>query len=271
MPDDVQPGTGQGTEDTGSPYDSYLQSVPDEARGAAEQWFRDTSKGLDAKLQEAAELRQQWEPYKDVQGTLTSYDPEQLSQLLAWHQQVTSSDEAFQGWIKQAAEEAGLTLAEQQQLANAEEQGELTREEVQQLIQQTAEQRFAPIQEQLGQLEAEKAVEYETQAIDHAFAEIQTENKLELSKDQKAVILDLGMPLAFDAKGNELPMGDASWVKAGFDRWREITTAGQRAFVEQKATQPAQALSTGGSPALKPITSFEDANGALRERLRQQS
>jgi hypothetical protein len=272
MPEDVQPGTGQGTEDTGSPYDSYLQTVPDEARGAAEQWFRDTSKGLDAKLQEAAELRQTWEPFQQVQDTLTQYDPEQLSQLLAWHQQVTADDGAFKAWITQAAQEAGLTLAEAEaQVEQQVQDGEITPERIQELAQAAAQERIGPIEQQLTQLQSERAVDFEAQAIDQAFAAIQTDTKLELSKEQKAVILDLGMPLAVDAKGQELPMGDASWVKAGFDRWKEITAAGQRAFVEEKAQQPAQALTSGGTPALKPITGWGEANSALRERLRQQT
>jgi DNA-binding transcriptional MerR regulator len=267
MAEDAQPTEGQGPEVTGSPYDSYLQAVPEEAKEAAEQWFRDTSKGLDAKLQEAAELRNTLGPYKDVD--LSSYDPESLSQLIAWHQQVTGDQDAYKAFIEQEAREMGLTEKEAEEIIAAEQDG-ATPEAVQQLVQQIAEERLAPIEEQFTQLQQEKAVDHEVQAIDQAFAELQTEHKLELSKDQKAMILDLGMPLAYDEKGNELPMGDASWVKAGFDRWEEITTAGARTFVETKAQTPGSALTTGATPALKPITDWKDANDALRERLRQQ-
>ena len=269
MPDDVQPQEGQGTEGTESPYDSYLQSVPPEAKEAAEQWFRDTSKGLDAKLQEAAQLRNTLGPYKDVD--LSGYDPEDLSQLLAWHQQVTANPDTFKEWLTREAQEAGITPAEEEQLEQAEESGELTREQIQQLIQQTAEERLGPVQAQVTALEEREAVNEESQAIDKAFGEIQNENKLELTKDQRAVILDLGMPLALDEKGNELPMGDSSWVKAGFDRWREIQSAGQRLFVEEKAAQPSGSLTAGGTPQFKPATTFEEANAQMRERLRQQS
>jgi hypothetical protein len=273
MPDDAQPAEGQGSEATGSPYDSYLQSVPNEAREAAEQWFRDTSKGLDAKLQEAAEFQKEWEPFQQVQEYLAPFkeNPQQLAELVAWQQQVTSSDEAYKQWLENAAKEAGITPAEEAALEDAEVQGELTREEVQQLIQQTAEERMAPLQEQFQALEAERMVDTEAQSIEQAFAQIQAESKLELSKDQKAVILDLGMPLAIDGKGNELPMGDASWVAKGFDRWKAITAEGAKAFVEDKASQPGPAMTTGGAAALKPITSMEEARAALRERLRQQS
>ncbi|HKI16816.1 MAG TPA: hypothetical protein VKA15_03010, partial [Isosphaeraceae bacterium] len=111
----------------------------------------------------------------------------------------------------------------------------------------------------------------ETTGIDQAFAALQTEFKLELTTDERAMILDLGMPLAYDAKGAELPVGDNSWVRAGFERFREIATAGQRAFVEDKTAQPGAALTAGGTPAFKPTTSFKEAGEQLRERMRQQT
>ena len=269
MPDDVQPTEGQGTEAAGSPYDSYLQTVPEEAKEAAEQWFRDTSKGLDAKLQEAAELQKSFGQFKDVD--LSGYQPEDLSQLIAWHQQITSSDEAFREWLAATAKETGLTPAEQDEVAEAEETGELTREQVEQLVQQMAEQRVGPLQEQLTNIETEKQVDYENQSIGDALQALQSEFKLDLTNEQKAVILDLGLPLAYDEKGSELPLGDSSWVRAGFDRWKEIQSLGAKTFVEEKAQQPGATLTAGGTPALKPITSFQDANAAMRERLRQQS
>lgn len=274
MADDAQPPEGQGSDAGGSPYDSYLNTVPEEARPAAEQWFRDTSKGLDAKLQEAAELKKTWEPYEPLRETLQQYDPEAASQLFAWYEQVYSDPQAKKEWLEATYREEGLTAPQAEAAAELEEDGQdgqVSQERLQQLIQELAEQRLAPIQEQMSTIQEEKAVDFETSSIDQAFQQIQSESKLDLSKDQKAVILDLGMPLAFNEKGEELPMGDASWVKAGFDRWKEITAAGQAAFVEDKLGQPSPSLSAGGTPSLRPITSFEDANAAMRERLRQTS
>ncbi len=267
MPDDAQPPEGQGTEAPGI-FDPYLQAVPEEARDAVAGYLKDAEKNVNGRLSEAAELQKTLGPFKDVD--LTGYQPEELSQLLAWHQQVTASDEAFQTWLRTSAEEAGLTQAQETDLAEKEEAGELTREEVQQLIQQTRDEQLGPLQEEVRSIRETEAVNTEHQAIDEAFGQIQSEFKLDLTKDQKAVILDLGMPLAYDAKGEELPAGDASWVRGGFDRWREIQAAGQKLFVEEKAQQPGASLTAGGTPALKPITSYEDANAALRERLRQQ-
>src|SRR5437899_681924 len=146
MPDDAQPDEGQGSEAIGSPYDSYLQTVPDEARSAAEDWFRDTSKGLDAKLQEAAELKKALGPYQQVEG-LSNYQPDQLQELLGWHQQIVSSPEAYQQWLAQEAEQAGFTKAEAEELQDAEATGELTPEAVQKIIDERVQQALGPITE----------------------------------------------------------------------------------------------------------------------------
>ena len=267
MDEHVQPDEGQGGETTAGIFDPYLSAVPEEARDAVAGYLKDAEKNVNGRLQEAAELQQSLGAYKDVD--LPGYEPEDLQQLLQWHQQVTSSDDAFREWLRQSAEEAGLTPAQEDVLEDAEATGELSREEVQQLIQQTAEERMGPLQEEVTTFRQEKEVDTEASAIDQAFSEIQSEFKLDLTKDQKAVIMDLGMPLAVDAKGNELPMGDASWLKAGFDRWKEITAQGQKAFIEEKASMPGSPLTAGGTAAQKPITSFADANSAMRERLRQ--
>jgi hypothetical protein len=268
MADDVQPQEGQGDAGTGGLFDSYLQAVPEDARETVESYLKDAEKNVNSRLEEAAELKKTWEPYKDVQDSLSQYDPEQLSELFAWHQQVTASPEAFNEWLAQASKEAGITPQEEQELSEAEESGELTQERVQQIVQEAAEQRFQPMEQQMEAIQAEKAVDVEATAIDHAFGAIQSENGLELTKEQKAVILDLGMPLAFTEKGDELPMGDASWVKGGFDRWKEITTEGQRAFVEQKANQPQGSLTAGGTPKPRDPTDWGEAGEILKERLR---
>jgi len=266
MPDDLQPDEGQGDAGTGI-FDPYLSAVPEDARESVASYLKDAEKNVNGRLAEAAELQKSLGPYKDVD--LAGYDPETLSQLIAWHQQTTADPDAYRQFIESEATELGITPKEAEEVVAAEESGEITREQIEQQIQQIAEERLNPVQEQLTALQEEKAVDAETQSIDQAFAQIASEFKLELNKDLRAQILDLGMPLAYDAKGNELQMGDASWVRKGFDRLKEITDAGNRTFVEEKVAMPGGALTAGGTAAQKPITSYDDANAALRERLRQ--
>lgn len=258
MPDDVQPDEGQGDSGSGgSPYDSYLQDVPEQAREAAEAWFKDTSKGLDAKLQEAAALQKTWEPYKDALDP-SLYPPEQLSELLAWHQQVTANPEVYQAWLKEQAEAAGLTPAQADALETAEQEGDLTREEVQKLIEEQAEQRVAPLRDELTQFQTEQAVNAEEGKIRSRIDELQKEHSVTLTEAQKADVFELG--------AND-PNED--WVKVGFDRYMAIAANAQKAFVNDKAKAPAPPMTGGGGEQFKPTTSFKEAEGQARERLRQ--
>jgi hypothetical protein len=268
MPDDLQPDQGQGDASTPGIFDPYLQAVPEDAREYVAGYLKDAEKNVNGRLSQASELEKTFGPYKDVD--LTGYDPETLSQLVTWHQQITSNPDAYRQFVETEAKELGITPAEAEQVIAAEDDG-TSPEGVQQLIDRMAEERLAPIQAGLTQIQEEKATEIETQAIEQAFSQIQVKLGREMNKEEKADILDLGMPLAYDEKGTELPAGDASWVIKGFERLEALHATAARLFVEQKAQMPGGALSSGGVPALKPITSFEDANLAMRERLRQQT
>lgn len=269
MPDDAQLDTGQGAEASGGLYDSYLQFVPQERHAEATAHLQEVSKDVNSRLEGAAEFRKQWEPFSQIEG-LSQYDPERLSELLAWHQQVVSTPDAFQQWLAQAAKEAGLTAAEGQQLSELEQDGELTREQIEQLVQQQADQRLAPLQQRLEQFEQDQMVGQEETAISQAFDQIESESKLSLSEAQKEMILDLGMAFAV-ADGKELQMGDASWVQKGFERFQSIMSDAQRSFVDGKSQQPNPPLTTGGQQATGAPKTFEEARQQALGRLRQQS
>jgi hypothetical protein len=257
MPDDTQPDEGQGGEEQGgSPYDSFLQTVPEQARDAAEQWFRDTSKGLDAKLEEAAELKKSLGPYQEVQA-LSAYQPEQLQELLAWHQQVTGSPEAFQEWLANAAKEAGLTPAEEQALEDAEVQGDLTREEVQKLIEEASQAKVQPLEQQFNELAEQRAIDTTEAAIRDGFAKLEAEHKKAFSDEEKAAIMDLGINEERD-----------DWLNYGFDRWNKMGAMWQKAFVDEKANGPGSPITAGGVEAFKSSKDFKEAGEQARSLFR---
>jgi hypothetical protein len=268
MADDVQPQEGQGDETTGI-FDPYIQAVPEEHREAVAGYLKDAEKNVNGRLQEAADLEKRFGSFKDID--LTAYDPEGLSQLIAWHQQISQDENTFKEWVAATAQEMGLTPKEEDELAEQVEDGELTREQIQQMIQDAASERMNPVQEQLTNIEQEKAIDLEEHAIGKAFEELQKEHSLDLSKEQRETILRLGADYAYNEKGEDLPMGDASWVKQGFEDLQKLLAGAQRDFINEKSGAPQGALSAGGVPQSKPITSFEDANAAMRERLRQQT
>ena len=268
MADDVQPQEGQGGEGTGI-FDSYLNAVPEDARETVTGYLKDAEKHVNSRLEQASELEKSFGPFKEVD--LSGYDPEGLSQLIAWHQQISQDENSFKEWVEATAQEMGLTPKEEGELEQSVEDGELTREQIQQMIQDASQERLSPVQEQLTELQQEKAIDLEEHAIGKAFEDLQKEHGLDLSKEQRETILRLGADYAYNDKGEDLPMGDSSWVAKGFEDLQKLLAGAQLDFINDKSGAPTGALAVGGVPQAKPITSFEDANAAMRERLRQQS
>jgi hypothetical protein len=258
MPEDVQPvDAGQGSDGSGGLFDSYLQTVPEDGRDTVATYLKDASKQVESRLQEAAKIQQSLGPYQQVE-TLAQYSPEQLSELLAWHQQVTSDDETFREWLGNAAKEAGLTPAQEQAVEEEAVDGELTPEAIQKLIDERAAQQFQPLEQRLEQMEQTRQIDAEESEINQELSRLETESKTQFSKDQKAMILDLGLNHEGDG-----------WVQAGFDRFKEITAEGQRAFLADKSAAPQTPVTAGGSDVFRPTTDFKEASKQARERWRQ--
>ena len=257
MPDDVQPQEGQGSEATGGLFDSYLEAVPAEARETVTSYLKDAEKNVNSRLQEAAEYKKTWEPYQGVEA-LKSYPPEQLSELLAWHQQVTSSDDAFQQWLANAAQEAGLTKAEEQELAAAEDEGELTREQVQQLVEQQAAERMQPVEQQLQELVEIRQTDAIEQEIRDTFSKFEAEKDTKFSDEQKVAIMNFTIH----------DESDEQWLEHGLEQWEKMVAMVQKDFVDTKTSQPEPAMSTGSQAQTKATTDWSEANNQMRERFR---
>lgn len=249
------PEGGQGDSGATGVFDSYLQAVPEEHRETVTGYLRDAEKNVNGRLSEAAALKENWGGYEQHLAPFREqYDPETLAQILAWHQQVSTDQTAYQQWLKDQAQAAGLIEGE----TPPEEPGELTREEVQRLIDEQASQRLTPLQERLEAWETEQATGHEEQNIRSEFSRLEGESKLSLTKEQQAMVLDLGMNY----------QGSGSWVQAGFERLQAIHAEGQQLFVSRAQNQPGSPLTAGGAEAVNPPTTFEDAAKLARERFR---
>ncbi len=262
MPDDLQPDEGQGDASPGI-FDPYLNAVPEDAREYVAGYLKDAEKNVNQRISQAADLEKTLGPYKDVD--LSSYDPETLNQLIQWHQQISGDPDAYKQFIEAEAREMGITPAEAEEVIAAEEEDPNASRE--QLMQQIDE-RLAPLQEGLTAIQQKEATDLEFNAIQEKRHEIELKLGRELDGEEWKDIIDLGMPESFDEKGQELPMGDASWVIKGFDRLQGLHNTGSRLFLQEKAQVPGGGIPTGGTAALKPITDYKDAAEALRERFR---
>lgn len=250
MPDDTQV-----VEEPGGLFDSYLEGVPEEHREVVTGFLQDADKNLKGRLEQAAQTEKQWGPYKDVD--LAQYEPEKLNELLAWHRQVTQDEDAYGQWLDEAARQAGYTKEEAENLQEAEAEGELTREQVDKLVAERAAEQVAPIEQRLEAIESEKAIGGIEKEITSTFEAIETQDKVKFDAEQRKIITDLG-------NSDEGP----NWLITGYERYKEIAAAAQRDFVKDKTKQPEPAITTGGAAAFKPTNSWEEAQKAALEMVR---
>ncbi len=259
MSDDAQTFEGQDTDTSGGGlFDSYLENVPTEHREVVTGFLQDADKNLKGRLEQAAQTEKQWAPYKDVDLSRFQSEPDTLSELLAWHQQVTQDDSAYEQWLDDAAHKAGYSKGEAEDLEQLEAEGELTREQVQQLVAERAAEQTAPLEQRLEAIESEKAIGGIEKEITSTFEAIEAEHKVKLTPEQRTIITDLGME-------NDGP----DWLQTGYQRFREISAAAQRDFVDDKTKQPTPAVTTGGAATFKPTNSWDEAEKAALELARQ--
>jgi hypothetical protein len=267
---DAGGGGGQGDSAQPGVFDSYLQQVPEDGRETVAAYLKDAQSNVNSRLEEAAQLRDNWGPYDQHLAPFRDvYEPEELAQILTWYNQVSTDEEAYNAFVSDAAKQAGLLGDEK---GDEESLGDLTREEVAQLLEQQQQgllsQSIGPLQERLAAFEQEQMVSQIEAQSNAALEALEGEKSVQLTKEQRALVLELGA--ASPESENPDPM-NPDWVKAGFERFQAITTAGQQAFVERAQQQPNAPMSTGATAAATRPKTMEEAHKMAVERLRAQN
>ena len=249
-------GGGQGDSAQPGVFDSYLADVPEDGREVVTNYLKDAERHVNGQLSEAAQLRQNWGGWDEHLGAFREqYKPEELAQILAWHQQVTQDDNAYQTWLTDAAKRAGLIATD----APPVEEGDIPNADIARLVEEQTQQRVAPIEQRLQAWENSQLESQEEQTIRSDFERLETEHKVQFTNEQRTTIMSLGMDYE----------GDGSWVEHGLQRFQQIAAEAQQAFVAKAQQQPGSPIVGGSAPAAaKPVTSFEEAGKLARERLR---
>lgn len=243
-------GQAQPAESESSIFDPYLQTVPEEYRETVSGYLKDAERNVNTQLQEAATLRKQFGPYSEVD--LSSVSPQQLSQVLTWVQQVGASPQAYQEWLRQEAEQAGLIEAAQQ--AQTPEDGQ----ELEAYIQSRIQEAIAPLSEHLTQNEQAARQQAMENHISSTIAKLEADNKTKFTDDQVEAILALGE----QTEGQD-------WIEQGYAKYAALTGAAQASLVNQKGSQPAPALRPGGQAAPAKAKNFADVREAALELMNQ--
>jgi len=261
MAAEAQPPEGQDP-GSGGLYDSYLQFVPPDRQEDARAHLEEVSRSVNGRLEEAASLRTQYEPYQQVPG-FDSYTPEEMGQLFAWHQNIAASPDTFRDWLLEASREQGLMVSEQERL----EQAAYEPDDDVRNLQQQFEQQIQPLQDRIDELSSQQFQNAEAALINDRFAQIEADNNLQLSDQQRDIIVRLGLS-AMPEDGQALVNGN-DWIGAGWEAFRDVWAQAQNAFVTDKAAAPPPALESGGSEIAHGPKTWDEARRSAAERLRQ--
>lgn len=244
----------QGTSEPEGVFAPYLQEVPEEHRQTVGNYLKDAEKNVNTKLREAADLQSRFGDYKDID--LNGITPEQLSNVIAFVNDVGSSPDAYQDWLRTEATEAGLIKAE--------EAAETEDPDLEQYIQSRIEAALNPVTQKLSQFEqrGQQQEQAEQQAgieqhIESTFKKIEAQDGVTLSDEQQEAILALGEQIQ-----------DGDFVEQGYAKLRALEGGAQAGLVKDKANQPAPSLRSGGQPAPAKGRTFADVRGQAEEILR---
>jgi len=260
MAEQAQPPEGQG-QDGGGLYDSYLQFVPPDRQEEARAHLEEVSRSVNSRLEEAANLRNTYEPYREA--GLELYTPEEFGQLAMWHQSIASNPDTFRDWLQAASQEAGLTIGEREALADAAE----APDDQLAALQRQMEDHTAQMDQQMADLREQQFQNAESALINDRFATLESETGLTLNKEQRDMIVMLGLR-EMPNDGQSLLNGD-DWIGAGWKAYEDVWNQAQTAFVTDKAAAPPPALSSGGSEVAHAPKTWEEAKASAAERLRQ--
>ncbi len=244
-PSAVQPeGQGQSDAQTGL-YD--LSTVPEEYRSHVEQVAKDIDRNVNAKFQEHADFRKQWEPFQEL--GLHEYDPEGVGALLHLATQLSQGGDSARDALLGLAEELKIDLGLEPSEGEPadDENAPMTKAEFQAYL---AAQREEALEAQYAQ-EAEEAFRAE-------YAEIVKQNGKPFTEEENQRLLSLAKRFQPD---HDEP------IKAAYALINSIAGGAEAALVKGQPTPPAPAEPSGrASTTVQPVDTFEEAERLMRER-----
>lgn len=261
----VQPqGQGEDAGTTDAPYAEYLNRIPEEARGQAEEAFKAWDANTTQRFQEASQYRKSWEPYEQV--GVNQHDPQTVQWALQFAQVAQENPQAIQEWFQGYAQQHGLQAA-QEAAQEAVTAGEFDPYDPN-TLQSQIEKALAPISQQLEQM-----TQWRSQQEQQAH-EAGLERQLEAACEELA----RKHGDAFDAERVRslawkyaAPGADPKHViQQAWDEFQQWRGHFEKQFVQPKVNVPAPAESGGGiAPAADTDWGMKASNARARAMLEQ--
>lgn len=256
---------GQGAETNGNGlYQEALQGVDPSLHGVVEPILKQWDSQVTPKLQEAAELRKQYEGLSQVEG-LSDVPAEELTALMEFRQ-VLQDPQALAQWVSQMGQilgvEGGGELSEEDWLAMGQQNGWFEDDGAQPqgqgldantIAQQVMEQlrgELDPLKQAVGSFEQNQLRAQETAALEQQYSKLEQDNGFgeeppdsDAAKQRKQAVIALAH--GFAANQSQDPLADA------YQQFLAITGRAEGEAIDGKLGQPNGAL-TGGRPNTSP-------------------
>lgn len=223
----VQPDEGQGGESGGSPFQEYLDRIPEEARDTAEEAFKAFDANTTRKFQEAAEYRKNWEPFEQL--GVNQRSPEEVQWGLQFRDAL-DNPAAIKQWYEDYAKENNLTEQEQVYVDP----------DVETLVQQRLQEQLGPVSQQLADVLQWRETETQRQAEAQAQGFIESElSKLETEDGFDREKVDMFIPRHMDDPENA--------VRLAWQDYKTLRGQIEKDQLQAKLNQPLAAESGGSA------------------------
>lgn len=257
--DAVQP-EGQGGEGGDTPYAEYLNRIPEDARGPAEEAFKAWDANTTQRFQEASEYKRGWEPYEQL--GVRNHDPEALQEAINLAEVARNNPTQFWEWAQQYAQAQGLTPQQAADLASQDEYGLGSEQQIQQQLTQA----LTPIQQQMQELAAWRAEQEQQRQIAEIDAQLEATFKELEQKHPDEFNRDMVEALAYKYADPNRPPKDS--VLQAFEEYRKFRGGLEKQFLQSKADAPQAPEAGGGVDVSVPErNTLEQANARARAML----
>lgn len=258
MSDQGNAGDVGGTQPNGSQgsglHEQFVSSAPAHLQDAARELVPHWDQYVQRQFTDAADYRKGWEPYEQL--GINELDPQELQELLEFRDIVQDEDK-FAEWYQNVGE-----LMNPDGVEGDSEEDEYTDPAVRQMQQQ-----LSQMQQFMQQMAQDREQQQQQQVFQETAMQVRQElddlkqNNPNLTEEDEDYICTLA--LKYDTS-------DA--IQRGFQDFQKLMGRAENGVFNQK-TDPALRVApvSGGNnnTAVEPITSFEQAARAARERLRQ--
>lgn len=251
----VQPEEGQGAQ-ADAPWAQYLERIPEEAREAAAEAFKEWDGNVTKRFQEASQFRQQMEPFSEI---VQGWDPEAARWARQFYNDATTNPQAVKEFYEQYAKENGLTVQEAVQELEAESYEDPD-------FGKALQSQIAPLQEQIQALTAWRDEQLQTARLEEAKSMIESQ----LAAEQERLGDRFDREQIEGLAGKYVESDPANAIARAAQDWEAKLNHIEKQILQRKVDTSQPAAESGGVPDASPeqITSLQRAGEIAREQLR---